>query len=544
MGNRPPRDSRGEPARPRQLPPAWAVGFRPAAWVASAALLLQCGCSSFQRLDRTESTPQDMRGMSTDQVDQMRARSPFLRAHLPEGGVYILNEWSLDEARQHVQGGGVQLGPGRDTLATGWFRVSLDSVALLESNSVRTSSALAPILLLTAVTAGIAVYCITNPKACFGSCPTFYVPDGDSLRLSAEGFSASIAPALEAADVDALFRARPRGGELAVEMRNEALETHVVRQVNLLAARREPGHRVLAALDGSFWDCDTLVSPLRAAGPEGDCTELLARADGRERFSHADSSYLGAKEELELVFPAVAGDSVGLLVGCRQTLLSTYLLYQTLAYMGDDAGRWLARMHRPGPGGPHLPIQQTLGGLEVRVPDAAGEWQTAGEVSEYGPLATDFHLVPLPGPGGAPQRVRLRMARGNWRVDYVALARLTRRATPVRLAPCAVERAGRPDPEALGRLRGGSRPLTTLPGDRYTLRYRLPGEGADWDLFLESRGYYLEWMRSEWIAEQSPARLAEVLLAPEAALRRLAPEYARNEAAIEDQFWRSRYARP
>jgi len=63
-------------------------------------------------------------------------------------------------------------------------------------------------------------------------------------------------------------------------------------------------------------------------------------------------------------------------------------------------------------------------------------------------------------------------------------------------------------------------------------------------LFLESRGYYLEWIRKEWIAEENPAFLAQMFLNPEAALRRLAPQFKEVEAKMENYFCRSRYAKP
>src|SRR5206468_6916505 len=106
-----------------------------------------------------------------------------------------------------------------------------------------------------------------DPK-CFGSCPTFYVTDGTHLMLQAEGFSASVAPALGATDVDALVRARPMSRDLEVVMTNEALETHVVRWVHVLAAPRDPGTRVFATPSEGFWQARDLREPTRAEAAE------------------------------------------------------------------------------------------------------------------------------------------------------------------------------------------------------------------------------------------------------------------------------------
>ena len=82
-----------------------------------------------------------------------------------------------------------------------------------------------------------------------------------------------------------------------------------------------------------------------------------------------------------------------------------------------------------------------------------------------------------------------------------------------------------------------------MPGDKYELTYDLP-PGDDYELFLDSRGYYLEWMRSEWLREERPLAALRMLVDPAAALRELAPAFKRIEAEAEQLFWRSRYARP
>ena len=84
--------------------------------------------------------------------------------------------------------------------------------------------------------------------------------------------------------------------------------------------------------------------------------------------------------------------------------------------------------------------------------------------------------------------------------------------------------------------------LTTLPGDTYTYTFRVPG-GAAHELFLDSRGYYLEWMRDEWLRDENPLRAAQLILNPDQLLRDMAPEFKRQESRMESLFWGSRYAR-
>jgi hypothetical protein len=82
-----------------------------------------------------------------------------------------------------------------------------------------------------------------------------------------------------------------------------------------------------------------------------------------------------------------------------------------------------------------------------------------------------------------------------------------------------------------------------MPGDAYDLDYDIP-RGDDYEVFLDSRGYYLEWMRTEWMHEQNPLAALHMMLDPARALRDLAPAFKRMEPQAEQLFWRSRYAHP
>ena len=504
------------------------------------AVLAFVGCKSVQTTERATVARVD--------APTLDKRSPFLKAHLRDGHVLILSAWSIDTSRSLVAGTGSRLDVNRQPAVgspVGTQAIALDSVALFETNVVKPHPSIAAMAVITGASVALTAFCAMNTKACFGSCPTFYVSDGEHDVLQAEGFSASVAPSLEATDIDALYRARPTSRTLTIRMTNEALETHVVRWATVLAAPRPTGGRVFATQSGEFWQASEVAAPVRCTAAEGDCLASVRAADGVERYSRTDSTDLAARETIELEFPAMADGPTGVVLASRQTLLSTFVLYQGLAYMGRSAGRWLAALQR---GDAQTRRQMSgvgrvLGAIEVQVPDSGGGWVTVGETQETGPLATDLRVVPLPRAVGAPRRVRLRLTRGHWRIDGVTLARLTGRVEPVRIEPREVRRRGKADAEALALLTDPSRSLTTMPGDEYTLVYRLPEHPQRYELFLESRGYYLEWMREEWMAEENPTRAAMLLLDPAGAMKLLAPEFKRREAEMETAFWGSRYVR-
>ncbi len=506
------------------------------------ALLASTGCGSFPRtVNRTLIRPD-----SAGSLAAPTPTSPFLKAHLKSGEVALFSAWSVDSSAGVVSGTALRQDINRRLVrGDGPVRIALDSVALFETNTIASHGSVVAMAIMTGVSIGMTVYCIQNPKACFGSCPTFYVKDAGTDRLVAEGFSSSVSPALEATDLDAIAEVEAGQRTFALEMRDEALETHNVRWADLLVVPHAEGEAVIADRTGRFLRTGPWAAPEQCRAPEGDCQLAVAARDARERFSGADSTDLAAREVVELTFERPQGRAgpTALVLGSRQTLLSTFLFYQELAYMGREAGSWFAALERgvPNARASALGIDHALGRIEVEVEGADGAWHPAGEVGESGPLASDVQSLVLPPLGSGPVRVRLRMARGLWRLDLVALAPVLGEATALRVRPTRVRRAGTDDGEALGRLTDDARFLTTLPGDALTLEYALPVPERRRAIFLESRGYYLEWMRDEWLADESAERAMMMMSDPARALRELAPAFKRTEAQMEAAFWRSRY---
>ena len=483
---------------------------------------------------RTVYKPKFVETASIQDVDK---KAPFLKCHLADGSVVVLQDFTIDVAHRAVTGTGIAYDAHRaPTTSVGRRRVDLGEVVLFETNEAAEVSLLgyyAPLMITTAASVGLSIYCIANPKACFGSCPTFYADDGAGLTLQAEGFSAAIAKSLEETDVDAMWTAHPSSTTYDVVMTNDALETHDVRSVRLLYAPKPRGTRVLRSGD-RYVVANRLVAPTSATDDAGRHVEdLLARTDEREYKSETDGHDLATKETLTVRFPASTGRH-GLLVVARNSLLETFLFYQMLAYMGRSAGDQMAVLERFGKG-PFYGIGHTLGAIDVDAKDRAGTYRPAGRWDEVGPIAREAQLVPLPDDA---DEVRLTMTRGNFRIEQLALVELGDDVKPVSIEPSAVLKAGVPDAGAKAALADASRWLVTFPGDAYTLRFELPG--TDGELFLESRGFYTEWMRKEWLAEEDAVEAARMLVRPDDALRRLAPKYKGMEADMDRIFWQSR----
>lgn len=475
---------------------------------------------------------------------RLDAHAPFLKVHMDDGEVYVLSDWRVLQNPHVVSGVGLHYDAERRVLGEGLQAIPLDRVALLETNRPRSvfHAGVAVLGVATALSLAVNVACATNPKMCYGSCPTFYAEDGAGLALQAEGFSGSFARALEDTDVDALRTARSVDGHVSIVMRDEAAETHVVRSVRLLAIPRPAGRRIVRS-GGSFFAAGTPIAPLRCTAPDRDCTADVAQGDGQEDTTPADPHDLATTETITLSFGPSTGRR-GLIVSARNSLVGTFVFYQVLAWLGHDAGTLLTSLDHEAAGASPvrdaLTFGRALAQLRVEVRAPGGEWMAAGTYEEFGPIARDLQVVPLPeGLADGPLEVRLVSTRGFWKIDELALVQLEPVSAPTPIEPTRVLHHDLEDADALARLRDPERYLYTFPGDAYTLDYDVPEDG-DYELFLESRGYYVEWIREQWLTEQNPVEAARFLLDPRAALKRLAPAYARTAPFVEEQFSRTR----
>lgn len=472
-----------------------------------------------------------------DDYANLDLEAPFLKVHTLDGGVYVLLDWQIDGGA--ISGSGLRYDDARQLVGEGPHEIGPDEVALLETNRPETviHSGHAAMGVVTGASILVTAICLTNPKACFGSCPTFYADDGTGLALQAEGFSDSVTRVLEQTDVDAMATAvSPGEGPLHVLLTNEALETHLIRGVDVLAVPRPAGGRVFRA--GDVYRPATLVPAATCASDLGDCRDLLRDLDASEYLSPTDPDDLAAKETIELTFPRPDGEA-GLVVGARNSLVTTFVLYQMLAYMGTSAGEWMMLADRHGDAvlDEFAPVGLGLGDVEVEL-WTGGEWANVGKFEEVGPIAREVQLVPFPAIPEGDVRVRLIASKGSWRIDQVALAELGPAVEPLVVPVAAVHRDGVGDLDALAALRDPNGTLVTYPEDAYDLTFDLPP--GDWELFLRSRGWYVEWIREQWLPEQDPTQVAAVIADPPGALRRLAPEYKRIEDDVERVFWESR----
>jgi len=474
-----------------------------------------------------------------------------IKVHMRDGSLYVLDSLITYANVDTIYGFGFYYDQYRDLMGSSFynqsnpsdipFKISLANVALVEVNEVRGIAGRALTMALVGVPSVIlSIYCISNPKACFGSCPTFYSYNGIDTSLMAEGFSSSILRAYEKDDVDMLYHARTENNQFHLRMKNEALETHVIRYTNLLVLPRTGSDRIFSNGRGDFFRSSIVLSPRFCQASEGSCLKAVQEMDNMERYSLADSDNLAEREIIEVNFENIPGKDLGLVVGCRQSLLTTWLFYQSLSYLGNSAGYFAARIES---GDRSLQrkvdrVWDVLGGIEILMENGDGKWEKVGQEGEMGPLASDVHLIKLPGTNEKEVRLKLRLTKGLWRLNYLALASLDEEIEPFQVEPSIVK-----SPLKVNISLNPDNPLVTLPGDEYDIYFNLPEGNDNYEIFLKTKGYYLEWMRDTWIAEENLKKAALLFGFPGLFMKIIAKDFKEVEPSMEDSFWNSRYVR-
>jgi hypothetical protein len=493
--------------------------------------------------------------MGPESLQSQMKPDKFIKIHLKDGGLYVLNDWKINFSADTIKGFGEYYNYKRKLVKTlslkengghDFFTVSNDRIALIETNRIaKNAGNLAAISIIGAPLGIAAAFCISNPKACFGSCPTFYAQKDGKSTLMAEGFSSSISPSLEKKDIDMLYWANDTDKEFSLKLTNEALETHVIRYIDLLVFPKSGEEKVFATESGKFYRTFQVVPPVSCFAEEGDCLELVKEMDRNERYCGTDPKNLAKKEEIIVNFNNDAQSKLGFLIGSKQTLLTTYLFYQVMGLTGNYYGDFAAEVEN---GNTYLKkriqkLWDKLGGIEIFIQGKDKKWEKIDEITEMGPIASDVHLINLPHLSQEKISLKLRLTKGLWRLDWLALAKIMGEETPVRIKPDLVLRDDTIDTDARIKLIEEKTPLITFPGDKYELKYKLPPD-CDYQYFLETKGYYLEWMRDEWLADQNLKKAAFAFNFPGLFMRKAAPGFKKAEPKMEKIFWESRYVKP
>ena len=457
----------------------------------------------------------DVTPVTRGSTEPVTVTSP-VKAHLTDGSTVVF-EQGITVANGRVTGDGRKYDLTLDS-SVRVTSIALDDVAAMESyqTPVHTGKSVAATAGVTAGGAAVVIAGVVLVKALFGSCPTIYSVDDGVPVLEAESFSYSIAPSFEARDVDRLNVPTADRQTVGLIVRNEALETHYINHLELLEVVHEEGQQVFPDPQGQPLVVGKLKAPLSAMD-RGDrrITGVLDMPDGTSWGSDAAqlqrASLDDFEDHIDLEFETPGdSDRVALVFRLRNTLLNTVLLYdvmlkdqgfRALDWLGRDLDRFIDKAKLG------LWYRDRMG-MRISVRDGDTYRQVA-RVGDQGPIAWKDVAVILPVPDGDRMRVRLSFVVDNWHIDWLAISPEVHRAD-VRAIPLAqVEVPG------TGPLDGGLENLAspdqsyveTRPGEALQVRFDVGAapEGRSRTFLLAAQGYYIEWMRHDWLKESSPA---------------------------------------
>jgi len=464
-----------------------------------AAGVVLVGCTVYSGVSKTEPRAAG------------RTSAP-VRAYLPEGHI-VLFESGITITADTVRGAGVRYDAGLNVVET-LTSIPLDSLVAMEA--VQGTGPNVPATVLASA-AGIGVGALAAAAlavAVFGSCPTVYVPAAEPGQeiLVAELFSHSVAPLLEARDVDG-YPGAPADGVLRIDLRNEALETHFINHLEFLEVQGWEGEEILPDVSGRPIALSGWLTPTQVVDRAGrDLAEVLARAD-ESAFATLQSRVASATaddltDHIEIVFPRPTDtDSVAVDLRLRNSLLNTVLLYDFLLSGSDLRGmRWLTEtLQQVGTAVEFGAWYRERMGLRVEVWDGAA-WQWAGRYPDTGPIAWKSAAAVVPVPEeGEEMRIRLSFLADHWRIDRLRVAAGVRRPEARTLPVSRVVGTDQDDVNAMREalLRPDELYLETRPGTALFVEFQTDAGPGERSYLLSSQGYYTEWIRPGWVREGS-----------------------------------------
>lgn len=348
--------------------------------------------------------------------------------------------------------------------------------------------------------------------AIFGSCPTVYYEADSTMVLESELFSNSIAPMLETRDVAVTNIPSSTSGVIEMEVRNEALETHYINQLELLEVMHQPNEKIVSTRQGTpltLKAFSELVSAKTASGE--DITMELSERDGRsyEYDIPVNNDPEGIEwDHIELVYSPTEHKTGALYMRLRNSLFSTILLYDhILSSQGTGAMDWIGKeMQNVSEVVALGDFFHTYTGIRVDLM-IGGEYEEITRVANTGPIAWREIAVPIFDiPTEDSVRIRLRFPADSWRIDEAGFA--TDFEMPeVNIIPVSKiqnSRGSGSSVEDLKKIREGDESyLITYPGDSYKITYNtsLVPPGMEASYLLAGQGFYIEWIRDKWIED-------------------------------------------
>lgn len=401
----------------------------------------------------------------------------------------------------------------------------------------------------TALTS-LAIYCLICPKCCFGSCPTVYATLNDEFVLQAELFSKCISRQLEANDLDKIDYKVQSDGNIKLKITNEALETHYINKLNLICVKHPAGTQLFQTNNDSLILVNSLTSFLQANSSNGNSINELVKYDDGKYFRSDENKIIElrkapVKDFVEIKSNYPNKDKVKMLIKYRNTLLTTTLLYDVvIGSQGINALEWTKKMNEDKIYAMQFKtVYDMFSGIGIEY-FHNNSWIDLGKFEDAGPLNWKYAVAEIPVSKDGELRVKLNFIPDNIMIDYIAFDTTENKYnfTIEKLSPTSITDYKNSNKDYLYELISSddSQYLVTNQGDSYLINYKV-SEPLDEEisLFIESKGYYYEWIRGNWIRERNTDYTFN-LFDVQGTLSKLVDSWIENKEILEEEFFNAR----
>ncbi len=347
----------------------------------------------------------------------------------------------------------------------------------------------------------------------FGSCPTIYSFDGEDYTLEAEEFSYSIAKRFEGNDFDRLDSGKILNGEYTIKVANEALETHYINNLSLLTVDHPSGYEVFPTKKRGIILFGKEAQILEAVSKSGsNVTELISDRDNywyqSDSLAVQELTHTITRDWID-VKVRVPQDAKKMYIAfrLRNTLLNTVLLYDVmLSSQSFEAVDWL--------GSKTSNIFYALKldkwyqkhfGLHIQMFDGE-KYKEVIRISDTGPIAWHQEAVELPVPDRNIAQLRFSFLPDNWFIDWIGVSFDRNENYSINTIACSelTDYKGNRRDSLIALFKKKDKDyFVTYPGESYLLKFKAGDvpEGMRRSYFVKSRGFYIEWLRKEWLTK-------------------------------------------
>jgi hypothetical protein len=387
--------------------------------------------------------------------------------------------------------------------------------------------------------------------AMFGSCPTIYTFDGNDYTLEAEAFSYSIAKMFETNDLDKLNKGRLINGEYILKVTNEALETHYINKMNLIVADYPQGFEALPTENQEIMLKGTDIQPMKVINRSGqDLSNLLLNKD--LMYYQTDTSITKQLTQkvtndwidVEVNVPEGV-DKIYLGMNIRNTLLNTILLYDVMfGSQGFKAVDWLDKSsYNIFYSWQFYRWYQKYFGIHIKKFNGK-EFKEVQRISDTGPISWHELGAIIPVEAGKTEHLRFEFIADNMQIDWLGLSFVGNEKCNGKVINCS---------ELLDTYRNNKNSsinlfnnddkdyFVTYPSDGFIMKYKV-GEvpdGMKRSFFITSRGFYIEWLRQDWLTKSTVPKGFEFDLNEES-IKVAARIWLSKKASFEREFYESR----